>query len=86
MKADIFNERNDHNSFMVALLPVPALPEGIKRAGYFTECAVIGVNDVDGNEHYGACSLTPDEKDVIGDALADKCAEMGKWYWCNLYS
>ena len=86
MKAEIFNERNNYNSFMVALLPVPKLPEGIKRAEYFTECAVVGVNDVDGNELYGACFLTADEKDVIGDALADKCAEIGKWYWCNLYT
>ena len=82
--AEIYNERNDYNSFMVALVPTPKLPEGITRASYFTECAVVAVNDVAGNKLYGAVDLTAGEKEMIGAALAEKCAEMGKWYWCNL--
>lgn len=83
---EINTQRKDGNSFMVALIATPALPEGIKRADYFTECAVVAVNDVGGNGLYSAVELSADEKSIIGDALAEKCAKMGTWFWCNLYT
>lgn len=86
MKVEIHLERYDHFSFLVVLVPVPELPVGIKSADNFSECAVIAINDVDGNELYGGVVLSADEKDLIGEAMSDKCVKPNQWVWCNLYN
>ncbi len=85
MRVEISKGKKDDNSFLVSLIPLPALPAEMKKGDFFTECAVVAVNDVDGNEIFSAVHLEADEKDKIGHAIADKCAPMGEWLWCNLY-
>lgn len=79
-------ERFDKNSFLVCIIEMPELPEGIKSADFYTECAVVGVTGTDEDENVvGAVYLSMDEKEAIGDQLSNSCVPIDKWVWCNLY-
>lgn len=86
MRVEISKSKKDDHSFLVALIPVPPLPVEIKKASYYTECAVVAVNDVNKNKIFSAVHLEGEEKDIIGHALADKCIKMNEWVWCSLYN
>ncbi len=86
LRIELSAKRINHHSFLVALIALPELPANLLKAERFTQCAVVGVNDVEGNEIYGAVELDGDEKDAIGNKLADKCVKIGVWVWCNIYA
>ena len=87
--AEISVTKKDQHSFLVALIPALSIPAEFKEDCNIMEsdCAVIAANHgYDGNNQWAYVHLERDEKQTIGEALRDACVEMGKWYWCNLYS
>ncbi len=73
------------HAFMVALIPALSIPEGLKSLDTISDCAIIAANDEGGNEIYSYVHLEKDEKQFIGDALANACAPMNEWFWCELF-
>lgn len=69
------------------LLTVPSLPDGMVAASEeMVMQTVIGCTDHE--QEAGTCAwvtLSPEEKDVIGDALHTHGAEVNRWYWCQLW-
>ena len=85
-RCEINKERQDENSFIVALLPVPKFPNDKPVDDIVRQPlqAVIAANDVLGE--WSFCSLEIDEKHCIGDALNGLKTPECEWVYCNLYS
>jgi len=84
LRVEINKEQTTPESFMVALIPALPIPDEFEISEGNTECAVIAANDC-GNEIYAYVHLHSAEKQFIGDALSNACAELNTWYWCELY-
>lgn len=77
--------RPNVNAFLVSVVNIPKVPEGIEFAEHFTNRALVAINDVDGNEKYSGVFLVEKEKEIIYKELNGwDCAE-NEWHWCNLY-
>ena len=87
--AKISKEKQDEHSFLVAIIPAPAIPEEFaeNKEVHIAECAVVAANHaLDGKNRWAYVHLEADEKQTIGDALVAACAPMYEWVWCNLYA
>lgn len=85
ISCEIHKTRKNENSFVVALLSVPAFPGDLphKRTVRYPLQAVIAANDDDGA--WGFVSLDGKQKHCIGDKLNELGIPVGKWMYCNLY-
>lgn len=70
---------------MVALIPALPIPSDLMTNEIVTGCAVIAANDENENGIYAYVHLESDEKEFIGDALANACVPMNTWVWCQLF-
>ena len=85
---EINTEKQNYHSFLVALVPVPSLPDHIlpNIDVMDSECAVVAANhNLDGNNKFAYVHLEKDEKQAIGNALANSCVRLNEWVWCNMY-
>jgi len=73
------------HAFIVAIIPALPIPSGLQSLDTITDCAIIAANDEDGNEIYSYVHLEENEKQFIGDALANACAPLNEWFWCELF-
>lgn len=82
-----YEKKNEH-SFLVALVPAPAIPDCYEedKEIMLSNCAVVAANHSHEGGTWAYVHLERGEKQAIGDALSDSCVKMGWWYWCNLYS
>jgi len=85
IRVKISKEKQTDASFMVALIPALDLPSDLPVIDSFTNCAVIAAGDENGNGIFSYVHLHADEKQCIGDALAEACAPMSEWVWCELF-
>lgn len=79
------SEKKIGKAFMVALIPALPIPSDLMTNEIVTGCAVIAANDENENGIYAYVHLESDEKEFIGDALANACVPMNTWVWCQLF-
>lgn len=87
--ATISQDKLDEHSFLVALIPALSIPTDFLETDevLISDCAVIAANHaLDGKNKWAYVHLESAEKEVIGNALSEACAQLNQWYWCNLYS
>lgn len=89
MQVYIHKEKEHAWSFPVMLLSVPDAPlSGSRMEGAEPYTVIAAEHSNDEGTEWGWITLTPEEKELIGDKIRSEYPEedsVGRWLWCSLY-